>query len=428
MQIAWNLRIRDVTRVTLRILVVENAIDALNPHASLTNIRNRRTVFGRPREELPDEMENAVQHATIKLTDRVQRTLNLLTSNDVFDHLGIREWTKLLKLGELICVPDHSPQTQLPGMLDDAADVENRAISRLQEIFLALTNALINYFQEKITLAFQTMQYSPNSAAVDKDRKCYVPRSQFAGTLSVYETLTREQRFLTRFPWGRLQAQLNVEDMERHCNILGSGRFGSTIICTLVANFNQGMEEAYWLPNPEMQQGAGFSAVTFHEELSSAVRGLVTRWAYPLDLEVSLNRSKHLALGLTDEDMNFLPLWAGGCDDGTGGAFEEGAVPDTDMGAMGPGPSFHTGDSVMTDVSSIAPSAPTVSGESDMTATAGRSIMAAPSRTAMSTVTGGFASSIAPSSVFTPEEGSIFSDDNEITGEAAGLPLRFRQS
>jgi hypothetical protein len=40
--------------------------------------------------------------------------------------------------------------------------------------------------------------------------------------------------------------------------------------------------------------------------------------------------------------MKFLPLWAGGCNDGTGGVFER-YVPPTEVGPNGPGPSYHTG-------------------------------------------------------------------------------------
>jgi hypothetical protein len=49
-------------------------------------------------------------------------------------------------------------------------------------------------------------------------------------------------------------------------------------------------------------------------------------------------------LNLDDEQYKFLPLWAGGLNDGTGGVFA-GMVPEAPAGAgpAGPGPSFHTG-------------------------------------------------------------------------------------
>jgi hypothetical protein len=47
-------------------------------------------------------------------------------------------------------------------------------------------------------------------------------------------------------------------------------------------------------------------------------------------------------LCLTDEEYKYLPLWAGGMDDGSGGVFEE-EIPPAEKGPIGPGPSFHTG-------------------------------------------------------------------------------------
>ena len=50
-------------------------------------------------------------------------------------------------------------------------------------------------------------------------------------------------------------------------------------------------------------------------------------------------------LCLTDEEYKYLPMWAGGLDDGTGGVFEED-IPFAEKGPVGPGPSFHTGSTV----------------------------------------------------------------------------------
>jgi hypothetical protein len=55
-----------------------------------------------------------------------------------------------------------------------------------------------------------------------------------------------------------------------------------------------------------------------------------------------LNMTRHMLLTLNSNEMKFLPLWAGGCNDGTGGVFER-YVPLTELGPNGPGPSYHTG-------------------------------------------------------------------------------------
>ncbi|KKY14923.1 hypothetical protein UCRPC4_g06578 [Phaeomoniella chlamydospora] len=49
-------------------------------------------------------------------------------------------------------------------------------------------------------------------------------------------------------------------------------------------------------------------------------------------------------LNLEDGEWKYLPLWAGGNDDGSGGVFDETDVPDLEAGGFkGPGPSVHTG-------------------------------------------------------------------------------------
>ena len=50
-------------------------------------------------------------------------------------------------------------------------------------------------------------------------------------------------------------------------------------------------------------------------------------------------------LNLTDDEYKFLPLWAGGLDDGTGGVFEY-EMPLAQKGPTGPGPGYHTGSTV----------------------------------------------------------------------------------
>jgi hypothetical protein len=61
--------------------------------------------------------------------------------------------------------------------------------------------------------------------------------------------------------------------------------------------------------------------------------------------QLDYNHVTDTLVSLTDAEFKYLPLWAGGMDDGSGGVFEV-AVPPTDMGPNGPGPVFHTGYSV----------------------------------------------------------------------------------
>jgi hypothetical protein len=57
---------------------------------------------------------------------------------------------------------------------------------------------------------------------------------------------------------------------------------------------------------------------------------------------------------MSDEELKYLPLWAGGNEDGTGGVFEK-PIPPAEFGVApnGPGPAYHTGLSVFSQTSSI---------------------------------------------------------------------------
>ncbi|PYI11824.1 hypothetical protein BO78DRAFT_413627 [Aspergillus sclerotiicarbonarius CBS 121057] len=58
---------------------------------------------------------------------------------------------------------------------------------------------------------------------------------------------------------------------------------------------------------------------------------------------------------LTDNETKFLPLWAGGNDDGSGGVFTDQGIPDLETGGFStPGPAIHTGSTVSSVASSIS--------------------------------------------------------------------------
>ncbi|KAG4219834.1 hypothetical protein PC116_g31687, partial [Phytophthora cactorum] len=97
-----------------------------------------------------------------------------------------------------------------------------------------------------------------------------------------------------------------------------------------------------------------FHLENFRNELHSALINLWSTWT-KRDLEVPLARTKHLIVALTEEEFQYLPLWAGGLNDGSGGVFQS-TVPDADLGPIGPGPAYRTGNTVATDTSSICQS------------------------------------------------------------------------
>jgi len=102
-----------------------------------------------------------------------------------------------------------------------------------------------------------------------------------------------------------------------------------------------------------------FNLHIFFIQVSSYVRSYTLRLIYPRDIHViSLDATDTLTC-LGDNQFQFLPLWAGGNDDGTGGVFTDPNIPIMSNGGFSaPGPAVHTGSDASTDdsFSEIGPS------------------------------------------------------------------------
>lgn len=86
-----------------------------------------------------------------------------------------------------------------------------------------------------------------------------------------------------------------------------------------------------------------FSLRTFFEQVQQHVQGVADTMLHRDD-ELDFTVLTDTLLCLTDEEWKYLPLWAGGLNDGSGGVFAP-MVPPAPAGAgpSGPGPAFHTG-------------------------------------------------------------------------------------
>jgi len=78
-------------------------------------------------------------------------------------------------------------------------------------------------------------------------------------------------------------------------------------------------------------------------QVSGYIRSLATNMLS--NSEVDFRTLTDTLLCLTHNEFKYLPLWADGDDDGTGGVFDP-SLPPASMGPIGPGPSYHTGFSV----------------------------------------------------------------------------------
>ncbi|KAI1096007.1 hypothetical protein F5B19DRAFT_437462 [Rostrohypoxylon terebratum] len=387
-KMAWTLKLANVTRAAFRILVVEKALDALStePRANTSQY----TIFGRSRIDLPDDMQTVVQYAALKLVDRVNQTLARLKSDDLYNLLNISEYQKLVRTGALIGNLLESMSSQAP----DYAETKE-----LFDSYTALFNKLLEYKNWLVREAMETPPSNDMQRDYDRDRRCYVPNTSWVPTSVIYDKFSEAQHLLTPNFWIVLAActfsytrpsypDNYLEDVVDMFNCL-IDKFYSIL---LPVGEPERSGSAFGISQFRKQLSSdelgaedfAFDVSQFRDQLDKGLENLWMIWTKP-DLEAPLNRTRHMVLALSDEEIQYLPLWAGGLDDGTGGVFEP-AVPDADLGPIGPGPAYRTGMTVATDSSSICQSEKTPSQASTVILTAGRSIAAAPSNAVLTTV------------------------------------------
>ncbi|KAI1143041.1 hypothetical protein F5Y05DRAFT_140489 [Hypoxylon sp. FL0543] len=382
LRIAWTLKLVNVTRAAFRILVVERAFDTLSPRSPLNG--NRRTVFGRFREDLPDELQTAVQYSARLLEDRIQQRLARLRSDQFYDEFEIEEYQKLTRVGDLVIAA--LAKIPPPSTKKSASEADIERYTQLNELFGLFTVLKKNLLEFKDWMVREALNATPNESQqndLDRDRRCYVPRTEFTPLGLIHRELSDAQRLLTPLFWEELASCPLSFHKKGHPD-----RSVEPLVDKFNATINQTIQ--YLQPDGESKahpSSLHFNLDEFRSQLSVALSSLWSSWTRPA-LEAPLTRTKHMVLALSNDEFKYLPLWAGGLDDGTGGVFDTG-VPDAESGPNGPGPAYHTGDTVASVVSSICQSEKTPSQASTATLTAGRSLAAAHSNAVPSTARDG---------------------------------------
>ncbi|KAI0013074.1 hypothetical protein F4779DRAFT_565566 [Xylariaceae sp. FL0662B] len=357
LKIAWTLQLPTVTRAAFRILVAENAIESLCSNRQ----GGQYTIFGRPRADLPDDMQTVIQYAALKYADRAQQTLARLTSDRVCDLLDITEHRKLARVEHFIKIASSGGPNPTHAMNGD---------EDLRHLAAAVSNKLSQYIAQLVRNVVRDPPSGSEAESIDHDRRCYVPRGRWTSAVEVYDALPDAARLLTSCFWENLNASL-AEMQDIGDRMLDDVRRFNKKMVIMNRNACPRVPELMKMGTDD----ALFDLDAFFRQLRASVLALGGRFFSKgkTELEAPLHRTRHLTLDLSDEEFQYLPLWAGGLDDGTGGVFGT-AVPDADLGPAGPGPTYHTGDSVATDISSIRPSDPTASLSETATMTAGRSL------------------------------------------------------
>ncbi|KAK7403123.1 hypothetical protein QQX98_011113 [Neonectria punicea] len=357
LQIAFALELPAVAQCAFRILVNELALMETDDNA-LYKKTTQVTVFGRKEGDLPDELRNLVQHAARALIERITELVANFQNADMFDYWNIPEWNRLRVIEQLL--------TQQK----DRASY--KALDHLRDLMTALANKITDTFKLSNLRALSANFGAHHS--IDQDRATYVEPRDYDKLVFIMKKLNSVQLLLCSLPYNEIGSSLETRlYVNNRYKLLGKK---SLQYSQLVKNVTDALQEVFdenpvlvydeaWKPCFNANTPAQFTdnnvrkvrtplvnLADLETEVKDTLRPITLSWIRH-DIDPSLNITRHLLLTLTSNEMKFLPLWAGGCDDGTGGVFET-QIPPADMGPNGPGPSYHTGMTIPSQPSSVA--------------------------------------------------------------------------
>ncbi|KAJ4164639.1 hypothetical protein LMH87_006302 [Akanthomyces muscarius] len=343
-----------ITRTAFRILVNElafekTATDKMKEQVDFSHV----TLFGRRKGDPGDEFSNLIQHAALAFVERMTSRLAELHSPDVLEAWKIPEYMKLLKIEEAL-VAENSDSCK------DALALISRLKSQLR---LVLAHD-INLLNRRLFLT-----QSIDRKEIDSDRATYVEPKDFQEFPDIWTAMTPVQKLMTQYPYKQFEAawrrwvDLNQRENGSHsCTAEVTQALGNEMgkLYKLYMNHHPWTgdinPDLYNILSENWLQPQDCLYPLTQDRLDFDVRSkLVELSVKMLDSEQDLPtiNTKHLLLSLTTNETKFLPLWAGGCNDGTGGVFED-QLPPAYMGPNGPGPAYHTGITITSNASSLS--------------------------------------------------------------------------
>ncbi|OIW31966.1 hypothetical protein CONLIGDRAFT_248050 [Coniochaeta ligniaria NRRL 30616] len=354
--VALKLRMRDVLLASFRILVNERAVDhaatiPLTKPPAMTWMERQRTDYG----DLP---EDPIEHASRAFADRMKAKLDSLRGDMAYGMMAIVEWERLQYYCNQIAA---SPATLL----------SNPVLRELSEKLSKLKEALLKFLQVHVTNCLAHVSEGRLDSLITAQRDHYCPPHKQTPTDQLLKKLNDYQKACLPFFW------YGLKDIFPDFNAFKSRCYQGESIARIAEDFNDKLDEAllgrHLAITPEDFQSHLPTAVPFHFnlklfyiqlELQLSLLSLQAVGFRDSETEgIQFYMSDHLLLTLEESELKYLPLWAGGFDDGSGGVFQS-EVPWTDMGPSEPGPHYHTGHTIAsntgdTDASSTVDYAPT---------------------------------------------------------------------
>ncbi|KAF1736789.1 hypothetical protein CRV24_002399 [Beauveria bassiana] len=337
-----------ITQTAFRVLVNELAFEQTASDEMKQKMDfNHVTFFGRRKGDPGDEFSNLIQHATLALVERIGKRLTEFQGHDVFTSWDYPENPTLVKIEEALA--------------SASAESCKEALKLIMDLKTQLKLELNNDGQEKCRR--HHLLPTVDQKQIDADRATYTEPQDFSEFRDIYRTMTPIQKLMTCYPYKQPESFTTWADG----SLVENSSFSPAKFTICLGKELAELYDRYKDRHPWNGKISSKFMHALSEEWRDAqscshpfgqrnldLRG---RWkpekTAENDLELQLMHTKHLLYTLTSNETKFLPLWAGGCNDGTGGVFED-PLPPADMGPSGPGPAYRTGLTIPSAASSLS--------------------------------------------------------------------------
>ncbi|PNP52163.1 hypothetical protein THARTR1_07372 [Trichoderma harzianum] len=347
LQIGFALELVQVTQCAFRILVNELALKDTSSSDSTRDL-SRVTVFGRRLGNLDDELQNIVQHAARALVERVVLIPDSFLSQYSLDCWMIDEWVKLRKM---------------EGILLQHLTVSSKlALQAVRDLMVAIQTTVSSAFDKLVVGNTEDGRHA--LMTMDDDRATYVLPNDFQLLEDILKEMNLHQKLLCPFIYQQMGEMWDANNSQSkwltaaYSLSTGSLRVQMARAQIHVQRMIETAPELATLAPFEMfmSQENGVEGGTLsvknplidlnilNRQIHDAILPYSSSWVR-FDIEPALNLTRHMLLTLDNNELKFLPLWAGGCNDGTGGVFET-ELPPAQWGPNGPGPAYHTGNTI----------------------------------------------------------------------------------
>ncbi|TLD26901.1 hypothetical protein PspLS_04775 [Pyricularia sp. CBS 133598] len=337
---AYNLKISKVARATYRLLVSEHALQ-LESRLPTQRGGHHFSVFGRPLKDINDDaIQTAVEHGGQALSERVLGIVQYLESDDALGWLGMQQWRDLEAVVQAI--GNQKTDSLMPRKTK--IDLES-----VQEAFASLKLALLKIIRWRLVDATNLNSQSTMERYIE-NQSYYASYGHAVKFTEIWDNLNKRQKQLTAVFWENLERRwpYKIDIMPERVNLQLLAQRLSTAMGELTnPDVTTGHESwpRHWhyRLNLELLVTQLYDSLQFNVCEPLRGQGIIK----PENSELQLySMSSHLLVGLDEDEMRFLPLWADGLNDGSGGVYLSTIPPDmSDTAPIQPGPGYVTGHS-----------------------------------------------------------------------------------